>query len=108
MLTISKVTIVCMLPTCYMQLVSLTLDGLTGTVQDRLRATHSASAHHMMYAVNTFSAIYLSVCVIATGELWRVIAFIQQHPNVLLDIAAFSLASAVGQVTDNSNIKLAM
>ncbi len=83
---------------CVVQMVSLTLDGLTGMIQDQLRAKHSVTAHHMMYAVNAFSSIYLSVAVVATGEIWRVAEFILDHPEVLLNIAAFSFSSAIGQV----------
>lgn len=77
---------------------SLILDGLTGTLQDMLRSAHSVSAHHMMFAVNAFAAIYLSVAVVVSGELTAVIGFIQRHPEVLLNIAIFSLSSAMGQV----------
>ena len=80
------------------QLASLLLDGMTGLIQDSLRSTHSVSAYHMMYAVNAFSAVYLSVSVVASGELWRVTGFIQRHPTVLLNIAIFSISSAIGQV----------
>lgn len=78
-------------------LLSLLLDGLTGILQDKLRASYDISAYHMMYAVNVFSAVYLSAAVILSGELWRVTAFIQTHPTVLLNIGAFSVASAIGQ-----------
>lgn len=80
------------------QLTSLLLDGLTGLIQDSLRSTHSVSAYHMMYAVNAFSAVYLVVSVVVSGELWKVTGFIQRHPSVLLNIAVFSISSAIGQV----------
>lgn len=81
------------------QLISLVLDGLTGTIQDKLRSGHNISAYHMMYAVNAFAAVYLSVGVVSTGELWGVIGFIQRHPSVIFNIAIFSVASAIGQVS---------
>lgn len=86
------------------QLISLTLDGLTGTIQEKLRSIHEVSAHHMMYAVNTFSAVYLIVAVVVTGELSEVLAFIQRHPEVLLNIAVFSVSSAIGQVLNRSPV----
>ena len=52
----------------------------------------------MMYAVNVFASVYLAASVILSGELWRVTEFIQHHPSILLNIAAFSIASAIGQV----------
>ena len=57
------------------------------------------SAHHMMYAVNVFSAIYLMVAVVAVGELERVTAYIHNHPTILFSIAIFSISSAIGQVS---------
>lgn len=78
---------------------SLVLDGLTGSIQEKLRSTHEVSAHHMMYAVNVFSAVYLMVAVLVSGEHTRVATFIQNHPQVLLNIAIFSVSSAIGQVT---------
>lgn len=53
----------------------------------------------MMYAVNVYAAVYLSVSVVLSGELWTVCAFIQRHPDVLYNIAIFSFSSAVGQVS---------
>lgn len=80
-------------------MVSLVLDGMTGILQDKLRSHHNVVAHHMMYAVNVFAAVYLSVGVVVTGELWRVMAFIQRHPTVLFNIAVFTFSSAIGQVS---------
>lgn len=57
------------------------------------------TAHHMMYAVNAFSAVYLTVAVVATGELGRVATFVQNHPQILYNIGIFSLSSAIGQVS---------
>lgn len=53
----------------------------------------------MMYAVNMYSSIYLAVSVVVSGELWTVTNFIQQHPEVLLNITVFSVSSAIGQVS---------
>lgn len=78
---------------------SLTLDGLTGSIQEMLRAKHEVSAYHMMFAVNVFAAVYLSVAVVVSGEIWRAATFIHKHPEVLISIALFGLCSAVGQVT---------
>lgn len=43
----------------FLQLASLTLDGLTGASQDRMRAEHKTKAHRMMLAVNFWSMLYL-------------------------------------------------
>lgn len=41
------------------QLLSLTLDGLTGASQDKMRNEFSTGAHSMMLAVNKWSMLYL-------------------------------------------------
>ena len=43
------------------QFLSLTFDGMTGAVQERLRSKFDVQALHMMYAVNVYAAIYLSL-----------------------------------------------
>ncbi len=73
------------------------MDGLSAALQEKLR-DKSIGPFHMMYAVNIFSAIYLAVTAIVTGEIVQVALFIQRHPTVLVNIAAFSISSAVGQV----------
>ena len=73
-------------------------DGLTGVFQDRLKVKHDVKAHHMMYAVNVYSAVYLGVAMFLSGEGVEAVGFIQRHPHVLLWMLAFAVASAIGQV----------
>ena len=80
------------------QLVSLMLDGLTGTIQDKLRSAHKVSAYHMMYALNTLSSVYLMVAIVVTGEHRRVVEFLRNRPQVLLNIAVLSISDVIGQV----------
>lgn len=40
---------------------SLTLDGLTGAVQDKMRAESHTSAHNMMFFMNIFSLLWLFI-----------------------------------------------
>ena len=80
------------------QLVSLTFDGLTGVIQDSLKLKHDVRALHMMYAVNVISAGYLAVGMFLSGEGIEAVGFVQRHPDVILNILSFSLASAIGQV----------
>lgn len=44
-----------------MQLVSLTLDGLTGVAQDHMRARFQTSANHMMLNINLWSTLVLGL-----------------------------------------------
>ena len=77
---------------------SLTLDGLTGAAQDRIRSNYETGANSMMFFVNIFSVVYLAFGVVVTGELNEFLFFVQRHPFVLVNMLSFSIASAVGQM----------
>ncbi|CAH3195928.1 unnamed protein product [Porites evermanni] len=79
-------------------LVSLTCDGLTGAVQDRMRAEHHVQSHHMMFNMNLWSIGILAISLLTTGEVFQFVSFCQRYPYVLFHILLFSLASAIGQV----------
>ena len=81
-------------------LVSLTCDGLTGAVQERMKLEHGTKSGHMMLAMNKWSCGYLAIAILASGEGLEFLGFIQRHPTVLWQLASFSVASALGQVTD--------
>lgn len=49
-------------------LVSLACDGLTGAVQERMKAEHATKSGHMMLSMNKWSIIYLGVALTATGR----------------------------------------
>jgi len=78
-------------------LVSLTCDGLTGAVQERMKAEYSTKSGHMMKAMNLWSMAYLGLALIVTGEGWQFFSFVSRHPSVLWHMASFSVASALGQ-----------
>jgi len=78
-------------------LVSLTCDGLTGAVQERMKLEHQTKSGHMMMAMNKWSVGYLAVALAFTGEGVEFLGFIQRHPAVLWQLATFSVASALGQ-----------
>lgn len=46
---------------------SLSMDGLVGAVQERMRASSAPSGQQMMYAMNFWSTIMLGFAIIATG-----------------------------------------
>ncbi|KAL9966240.1 hypothetical protein ACROYT_G024287 [Oculina patagonica] len=78
-------------------LVSLTCDGLTGAVQDKMRAEHHVQSHHMMFNMNLWSIGILAITLLTSGEVFQFVAFCQRYPSVLFHILTFSLASAIGQ-----------
>lgn len=78
-------------------LVSLACDGITGAVQERMKAEHSTRSGHMMKAMNLWSMIFLGVALVLTGEGLEFIGFISRHPGVIWQILSFCVASAFGQ-----------
>ncbi|XP_059090567.1 solute carrier family 35 member B1-like [Tigriopus californicus] len=80
-----------------MLLLSLTCDGLTGAVQERMKLDYQTKSGHMMTSMNKWSVFYLGIALTATGELWEFFGFVQRHPSVLYELGLFSIASALGQ-----------
>lgn len=76
---------------------SLTMDGLTGAVQERMRAEHQSKSGHMMLSMNFWSAIMSGVVILCSGELAGFLSFMQRYPNCFWHIVSFSLAGAFGQ-----------
>jgi len=78
-------------------LLSLTCDGLTGAVQERMKTEYKTKSGHMMMAMNKWSIMYLGIGLALTGEGLEFIEFIQRHPSVIWELVTFSVASALGQ-----------
>ncbi|XP_065350838.1 solute carrier family 35 member B1 [Cloeon dipterum] len=76
---------------------SLTMDGLTGAIQERMRAEHQSKSGHMMLNMNFWSCIFVSVAVLLSGEIWDFVAFVGRHPDIVWQLASFAIAGALGQ-----------
>uniref|UniRef100_A0A0N5C2B6 UAA transporter n=1 Tax=Strongyloides papillosus TaxID=174720 RepID=A0A0N5C2B6_STREA len=81
----------------FLLLISLTADGTTGALQDRMRRDHYSDKWGMMFFMNLFSSIYLFIYTSYSGELSGFYAFIQKHMEALYLILSLSFASALGQ-----------
>lgn len=79
-------------------ILSLTMDGLTGAVQERIKSEHSPTAYSMMLNTNMWSSIILSIGVVLSGELFRFVAFVSQYPEVIVFIVSLALMGALGQL----------
>lgn len=77
---------------------SLTMDGLTGAIQDRIRAASSPSGQQMMLAMNKWSSLILGVALLLTGEGQEFIEFATRYPFMLGNLALLALAGAFGQL----------
>ncbi|XP_039764143.1 solute carrier family 35 member B1 homolog [Pararge aegeria] len=79
-------------------LLSLTMDGLTGAVQERIKSESSPTAYSMMLNTNWWSSIIITVGVILSGEISEFCTFVSKYPEVLIYIASFALTGALGQL----------
>uniref|UniRef100_A0A1Y1MDJ8 Sugar phosphate transporter domain-containing protein n=1 Tax=Photinus pyralis TaxID=7054 RepID=A0A1Y1MDJ8_PHOPY len=79
-------------------LLSLTMDGLTGAVQERIKAEAKPTAQQMMSGMNKFACIFVVVPILLSGELIKFIEFVTRHPTVLSNILLLALAGALGQL----------
>jgi len=82
----------------FLLLLSLTMDGLTGAIQERMKSDHQSKPGHMMLYMNKWSVGFLAFALLATGEIFDFVGFVQRHPHVIWDILTFSVASALGQL----------
>lgn len=78
-------------------LLSLTMDGLTSAVQERMKSEHNSKSGHMMLNMNGWSVIFSGIVIIASGELLEFIQFLHKYPSTIWHIATFSIAGAFGQ-----------
>lgn len=79
-------------------ILSLSMDGVTGAIQERMKSEYQTKSGHMMYKMNLWSTFYLLIMTICTGELIKFYHFIGRHPSLVYDIALFSSLSAIGQL----------
>ncbi|KYN00281.1 PREDICTED: solute carrier family 35 member B1 [Cyphomyrmex costatus] len=78
-------------------LLSLTMDGLTSAVQERMRAEHNSKSGHMMLNMNLWSVILSGTVILISGELFEFIRFLQRYPSTVWHLMTFSIAGAFGQ-----------
>lgn len=78
-------------------MLSLLLDGVTGAVQERMRSESKTKSGHMMVNMNLWSICFLGVALIATGQIFDFIGFVQRHPHIIMQLILFSMCSALGQ-----------
>ena len=79
-------------------ILSLSMDGLTGAVQERMRASSAPTGKQMMLAMNWWSSMMLLGVLVVSGEGLQFIAFVQRHPEVLTHLGGLALAGAFGQL----------
>ena len=78
-------------------LLSLLLDGYTGPTQERINAQHRPSMAQMMFFLNFWAILLVTAVLLLTGQLWSGLRFFNSYPELLPEVALFSLLSALGQ-----------
>ena len=79
-------------------ILSLSMDGLTGAVQDRMRASSAPSAQQMMLAMNGWSTLMVGVALVLTGELFEFVKFTSTYSYVWINLTVLALTGAIGQL----------
>lgn len=79
------------------------MDGMTGAIQERMKTEFQSKSGHMMLNMNLWSTLYLVTAVLVSGEIWQFIEFVQMFPFILFNIFAFSILSALGQVSKKND-----
>lgn len=81
-------------------LASLTMDGVTGPLQERLVACHAPTTHQLMFWQNAASVVWLAVGLAVTGEGAAAVAFCSRHyatSPLVGNMLKFAVVSAAGQ-----------
>lgn len=81
----------------FLLLLSLTMDGLTSAVQERMRAEHNSKSGHMMLNINGWSAVFSGSVILASREIFDFIQFLHTYPSTIWHIVNFCIAGAFGQ-----------
>jgi len=86
---------------------SLVLDAVTGGLQDKVKAktkelnpglkSPKPTMHESMLWTNVSGCLVAGALAVATGQLTEGLDFCTRHPDVLVAVLIYSLASAVGQ-----------
>eukprot|EP00903_Cladosiphon_okamuranus_P015393 g14217.t1 len=81
----------------FLLLLSLLLDGVTTSAQERLKAVCKPTVHEMMFFMNTWALGFLSVGSFFTGQWMDGVIFLSENPLVACYVLGLSLASTAGQ-----------
>ncbi|XP_073836013.1 solute carrier family 35 member B1 homolog meigo [Musca autumnalis] len=79
-------------------ILSLSMDGLTGAVQERMRSASAPSGQQMMMSMNFWSTLMLGFAMIVTGEGKEFVHFATRHPELWGHLAMLALCGCLGQL----------
>lgn len=79
-------------------ILSLSMDGLTGAIQERMKSSSKPSAQHMMLAMNYWSTLIVAPALLLTGEGKEFITFSFKYPELFGHLTALAIVGAIGQL----------
>lgn len=79
-------------------ILSLSMDGLTGAIQERMRAAYSPTAKHMMLSMNGWSSVLVGIALVFSGEIFEFIGFASRYPHVLYQLGLLAITGSLGQL----------
>lgn len=77
---------------------SLLADGVLGGIEDRMRAKTKPTALNFMFKINSFTALFLIIGTVATGEMKEFFEFATKYPDLYGKIALAALSGSMGQI----------
>lgn len=79
-------------------ILSLSMDGVLGAVQDRIKAKYAPTFRQMMLSFAFWCFIITAIMVIVNREIIEVCEFAKRHPIILFHLLLMGLAAAIGQI----------
>lgn len=77
---------------------SLCMDGVLGVIQDRIRVNFSPSFRQLMFGLEFWCCIFLTIAAVATCEFLKVYSFIGRHPEIVWHLALLGICDAIGNL----------
>ncbi|KAG5668861.1 hypothetical protein PVAND_016782 [Polypedilum vanderplanki] len=78
--------------------ISIVSGGTLGGIEERMRKTTKPRALEIMFNINLFSALFLSIAILLSLEFMTFYHFVSRYPEVLAKIAGAAFITALGQV----------
>ncbi|KAL1464216.1 hypothetical protein WDU94_003883 [Cyamophila willieti] len=78
--------------------VSLILDGITGSVQERMKQEYETKSGYFMANINKWSSLYLGLAMLGFQEFLNFVRFVQAHPVTFSFLGVVTVCSALGQM----------
>lgn len=79
-------------------ILSLSMDGALGAIQDRIKDIYTPSSRQMMLSMTCYATIIAGSIALVKGELYEVYHFAQEHPNLLWHLASYGIVASIGQL----------